>query len=95
VLGDGTLGVIMTGMGADGLEGSRAIKKAGGVMLAQDEGSSAVWGMPGRVVQAGLADETLPLYALANGLMNRVNRNGVQAGEGLVERQWEVMYGSL
>ena len=48
--------LVMTGIGADGTRGSRAIREAGGVILAQDEASSVVWGMPGSVVQEGLAD---------------------------------------
>jgi two-component system chemotaxis response regulator CheB len=69
-----TLALVMTGMGADGLDGARAVRDAGGVVLAQDEASSAVWGMPGRVVQAGLASETLGLASLAGALIERVRR---------------------
>ncbi len=50
------LGVVMTGMGKDGLEGARAIKKTGGVVVAQDEESCVVYGMPKAVVDDGLAD---------------------------------------
>jgi two-component system chemotaxis response regulator CheB len=62
--------IILTGMGADGTEGCRLVKEAGGVVLVQDEASSVVWGMPGSVWQAGLADNihaltTLPLAFLA------------------------------
>jgi two-component system chemotaxis response regulator CheB len=95
VLGAGVLGLMMTGMGADGLEGARAIKHAGGTVLAQDEASSAVWGMPGRVVQAGLAEEALPLHGLARELMDRVSRKTVPVGEKLVESCREVNYGGL
>jgi two-component system, chemotaxis family, protein-glutamate methylesterase/glutaminase len=59
--GSGTLGVVLTGMGRDGLAGSRAVVEAGGSVIAQDEFSSVVWGMPGEVVRAGLADAVLPL----------------------------------
>lgn len=52
------LGVVMTGMGKDGLEGARAIKRTGGVMVAQDEESCVVYGMPKAVVDDGLADFT-------------------------------------
>jgi len=60
-----TLGVILTGMGSDGLHGSRAIRAAGGTILAQDAPSSVVWGMPGAVTNAGLASKVLPLDAIA------------------------------
>jgi two-component system chemotaxis response regulator CheB len=59
------LGVILTGMGSDGLEGCRAIRSAGGTVFAQDEKSSVVWGMPGSVVHAGLASKILPLDSMA------------------------------
>ena len=59
------LAVILTGMGHDGLAGSRALVAAGGQVLAQDEASSVVWGMPGAVAQAGLAAEVLPIASLA------------------------------
>ncbi len=70
--GGGALALMMTGMGCDGLNGSRAIRDAGGTVLAQDEATSAVWGMPGRVVQAGLASAILPLHALAGAIVQRV-----------------------
>lgn len=53
--------VILTGMGQDGLLGSRAVVEAGGVVIAQDEATSVVWGMPGAVAQAGLCSAILPL----------------------------------
>ena len=59
--GGATLAVIMTGMGQDGLRGCRAIRERGGSVLAQDEASSVVWGMPGSVVSDGLADRVVPL----------------------------------
>lgn len=59
--GAGTLGVVLTGMGRDGLAGSRAVIEAGGRVIVQDEFSSVVWGMPGEVARAGLADAVLPL----------------------------------
>lgn len=71
--GAGVLALMMTGMGADGLGGARAVHDAGGVVLAQDEASSAVWGMPGRVAEAGIADAVLPLAAIAGELGQRVN----------------------
>jgi two-component system, chemotaxis family, protein-glutamate methylesterase/glutaminase len=65
VYGAGALAVILTGMGSDGLAGSRLIRAHNGVVLAQDRHTSAVWGMPGVVTQAGLAQRVLPLEAIA------------------------------
>jgi two-component system chemotaxis response regulator CheB len=70
--GAGTLALVMTGMGADGLNGAHAVHQCGGVVLAQDEASSAVWGMPGRVSEAGIASATLPLWGIASALKQRV-----------------------
>ncbi len=53
--------LILTGMGQDGLRGASALKAAGANVIAQDEASSVVWGMPGAIVHAGLADAVLPL----------------------------------
>ena len=66
------LGVILTGMGQDGLRGAELIHEAGGRVLAQDEASSVVWGMPGYVVRAGLADRVLPLHGIAAEIVRRV-----------------------
>ena len=63
--GDRAIVVVLTGMGQDGLEGVRALRDRGAVVLVQDEPSSVVWGMPGAVARAGLADAVLPLEALA------------------------------
>ncbi|MEA2696016.1 MAG: two-component system, chemotaxis family, protein-glutamate methylesterase/glutaminase [Myxococcales bacterium] len=71
VYGPGTLAVIMTGMGHDGLAGCQAIRQQGGQVFAQDEQSSIVWGMPGFVVEAGLADEILSLGALPAAIVRR------------------------
>jgi len=65
VFGERALGVILTGMGMDGCVGARALTAAGGVVLAQDEGSSVVWGMPGATARAGLASLIKPVPALA------------------------------
>jgi len=61
VYGEHVLAVMLTGMGSDGLLGMRALKSAGASNLVQDQASSVVWGMPGAIVEAGLADEVLPL----------------------------------
>ncbi len=65
VSGAATVAVMLTGMGADGLEGSREIAGAGGTLIAQDEASSVVWGMPGAVATAGLCNDILPLKSIA------------------------------
>ena len=59
------LAVVLTGMGQDGLAGTRAVIEAGGTALAQDEASSVVWGMPGSVAKAGLCHAVLPVPCLA------------------------------
>lgn len=61
VHGGATIAVILTGMGHDGLRGTQILKAQGASVLAQDEPSSVVWGMPGAVVAAGLADRVVPL----------------------------------
>ncbi len=60
------MGVMLTGMGQDGLVGCRAIREAGGTIVVQDEATSVVWGMPGAVARANLAHRILPLPLLAN-----------------------------
>ena len=61
VYGGAAIAVILTGMGQDGLRGTGILKARGASVLAQDEASSVVWGMPGAIVNAGLADRVLPL----------------------------------
>ncbi len=66
------LAVVLTGMGQDGLLGCEAVRDAGGEVMVQDEASSAVWGMPGAVAKAGLANVILPLHELAAGIIRRI-----------------------
>ena len=66
--------LVLTGMGQDGTEGAMAVRRAGGLVLAQDEATSVVWGMPGFVAKAGLADRVLPLPEVAGELMRRCAR---------------------
>jgi len=66
------LGVILTGMGQDGLRGCEHIREAGGQVIAQDEATSVVWGMPGCVARNGLADQVLPLERIAGEIARRV-----------------------
>jgi two-component system, chemotaxis family, protein-glutamate methylesterase/glutaminase len=63
---------VLTGMGHDGRGGAKVLRDAGAEILAQDEATSVVWGMPGAVVGAGLADEVLPLDRIAAFLINRI-----------------------
>jgi two-component system chemotaxis response regulator CheB len=80
VYGGTTLAVILTGMGQDGLRGCETIREAGGQVLAQDEASSVVWGMPGYVALAGLADKVLPLDQIAGEIVRRVSLWRASAG---------------
>jgi two-component system, chemotaxis family, protein-glutamate methylesterase/glutaminase len=70
--GADSLTVILTGMGQDGLRGCEFLREAGGQVLAQDEATSVVWGMPGYVAQAGLADRVLPLSMIAGEIVKRL-----------------------
>jgi Chemotaxis response regulator containing a CheY-like receiver domain and a methylesterase domain len=63
--GSRALAVILTGMGSDGCEGGRRLVAAGGTLIAQDEATSVVWGMPGAVAAAGLCSAVLPIGELA------------------------------
>ena len=76
VFGPSVLGVILTGMGQDGLRGARALRSKGAHILAQDEASSVVWGMAGAVVNAGLADEILPLNLIPNAIVSHSSHAG-------------------
>ncbi|WP_433827468.1 protein-glutamate methylesterase/protein-glutamine glutaminase [Actinoplanes sp. CA-015351] len=70
--GASAFAAVLTGMGQDGRSGAKVLRDSGAEVLAQDEASSVVWGMPGAVVGAGLADEVLPLDRIAGALLNRV-----------------------
>ena len=70
--GPNVLAVVMTGMGSDGLRGSKAIREAGGEVFIQDEESSVVWGMPGAVAEAGQADQIYPLDRIGQELVRHV-----------------------
>ncbi len=72
VYGSSTLAVVLTGMGQDGMRGCEAIKASGGQVIAQDEATSVVWGMPGAVARAGLADKILPLAEIAPEVVRRI-----------------------
>lgn len=70
--GAGVLAVVLTGMGRDGSAGAEAVVRAGGVVLCQDEASSVVWGMPGFVAKAGLAEKVVPLLEMGAEILRRV-----------------------
>ncbi len=82
VFGAGVLAVQLTGMGADGLAGCRAVRAAGGVVLAQDEATSVVWGMPGAVVHAGLAHRVLPIESMAREILRLTSCLDVETASG-------------
>ena len=73
VAGPNCLGLVLTGMGRDGHRGAEWIVSAGGTVLAQDEATSVVWGMPRAVIEAGLADTVLPINAVSTELLRRIN----------------------
>jgi two-component system chemotaxis response regulator CheB len=81
VYGSGVLAVVLTGMGYDGLAGSRIIREQGGSVLAQDQATSTVWGMPGAVAQAGLAYKVLPLAAIAPEILRVAGRSAPSPAE--------------
>ena len=70
--GPGTLATVLTGMGQDGLRGCELVREARGQVVVQDEASSVVWGMPGAVAKAGVADAVVPLELVASEITRRV-----------------------
>jgi two-component system chemotaxis response regulator CheB len=71
IYGTGALGVVLTGMGRDGVEGSLSLVACGGSVIAQDEASCAVWGMPRAVLEAGLVSAVLPPDKIARRIAAR------------------------
>jgi two-component system chemotaxis response regulator CheB len=72
------VGVLMTGMGADGAEGLLALRRGGAATIAQDEQSSVVYGMPAEAVRMGAAEVVLPLKDIAGGIMRLLARSPVR-----------------
>ncbi|MCT7985098.1 chemotaxis response regulator protein-glutamate methylesterase [Laspinema sp. A4] len=72
IYGDRVLGVVMTGMGSDGTQGSAWIKSRGGSIFTEAEESCIVYGMPRSVVEAGLSDRSLPLDGMAQAILDRL-----------------------
>jgi two-component system chemotaxis response regulator CheB len=76
VYGGAVLAAVLTGMGQDGLRGSRRFsRRRAQAVLAQDEATSVVWGMPGAVVNAGFADRVLPLDGVVPEILRMAGRN--------------------
>lgn len=73
--GPAIVAAVLTGMGQDGLRGAECIAEAGGEVLAQDEATSVVWGMPGAVAHAGIAGQLLPIQEVAPALVRAVERS--------------------
>lgn len=80
ITGPSTLAVMLTGMGSDGLESCEQIRKQGGQIVAQDQQTSVVWGMPGAVTRAGLADAVKPVNEIAQEIVQRVMRFRTKTG---------------
>lgn len=76
----GTLAVVLTGMGSDGLRGVEVLHASGAHVVVQDEPTSIVWGMPGAVASAGLADRIVPLGNVAAEICQRVTASRASAG---------------
>ena len=72
VYGGATIAAILTGMGYDGARGASILKAAGAYVIAQDEATSVVWGMPGAVVRAGVADAVVPLEGVVPAMLQRM-----------------------
>ncbi|MBU1998177.1 MAG: chemotaxis response regulator protein-glutamate methylesterase [Candidatus Omnitrophota bacterium] len=75
IFGKDTLGVVLTGMGKDGLEGARSIKDKGGLIIVQDESTSVIWGMPKVIVDARLADKVLKLSEIPKAIIEHIEKN--------------------
>ena len=67
-----TVGVVMTGMGNDGSRGVLAVKQAGGHVIAQDEATCVIFGMPAEAIKTGAVDQVLPLEHIYNAVEKRV-----------------------
>jgi two-component system chemotaxis response regulator CheB len=70
--GESTLGVLLTGLGSDGVQGLKAIKEAGGCTMAQDESTCVIFGMPKAAIEAGCVDEIVPLPRIAHSILQMI-----------------------
>ena len=80
VWGSGTVAVVLTGMGRDGVRGCARVREYGGTVLVQDRASSVVWGMPRLVAEAGLAHGVVPLDDMATQVLSRLRPAGDNGG---------------
>ncbi len=94
VYGGRMLAVVLTGMGQDGLRGCEFVAEADGQIIVQDQSSSVVWGMPGFVANAGLAERILPLDKLAAEMVRRVRERRSTPEEGAVASAPTLRFGS-
>jgi two-component system chemotaxis response regulator CheB len=69
-----TVGVVLTGMGGDAAKGAKAVKQSGGYVIAQDEASSVIFGMPAEAIKIGAVDEVLPLDEISAAIEKRVTK---------------------
>jgi two-component system chemotaxis response regulator CheB len=69
-----TVGVVLTGMGSDAAKGAKAVKHSGGYVIAQDETSSVIFGMPAEAIKIGAVDEVLPLDEISAAIEKRVTK---------------------
>ncbi len=72
VYGKDALGVILTGMGSDGCQGIKNLKHAGGKVIAEDESTCVVYGMPRMIIEQNLADHVLPITRIAEGIVQNI-----------------------
>jgi two-component system chemotaxis response regulator CheB len=73
VFGGNVIVLVLTGMGKDGLDGVKLLRDKGAYVIAESRETSVIFGMPGAIIGAGLADEVLPLYSIAESLERAVN----------------------
>lgn len=74
IYGKNAIGIVLTGMGADGTNGFKEIKNNGGFTIAEDKSTAIVFGMPKEAIKAGVVDKILPLDKIVNAIIKRVNR---------------------
>jgi two-component system chemotaxis response regulator CheB len=74
VYGGAAISAVLTGMGQDGMRGAAVLKAGGAYVIAQDEATSVVWGMPGAVAAAGLANCVIPLDAVVPEVLRQIGR---------------------